>query len=332
MNLDAILENSISIILYLQSLGDGIVWIMKLFTFLGNEEFYLILFPILFWCVDSRLGFRAGLILLLSGAVNSYFKWIFRLPRPYWINNEVVAYTSETSFGAPSGHSQNAVSMWGLIAASMRKLWVWGSAIFLILMIGLSRMVLGVHFLLDVITGWTIGIILLWVFLRVEPPIHKWLTDKTLSLKMLFSFLVSIGLIMFAILILWTLSYWNVPNLWVQNAYSATPEATPIDPLTISGVISNAGVLFGISVGYIIMNQLGGFNSQGNIPQQILKYTIGIIGVLVIWLGLDFIFPEGKTVIVFIFRYIRYGLAGIWISLGAPWVFVKMKLAEPARS
>jgi hypothetical protein len=35
--------------------------------------------------------------------------------------------------------------------------------------------------------------------------------------------------------------------------------------------------------------------------------------------------------IAFIFRYVRYGLAGFWISLGAPWIFVKAKLSQPAQ-
>lgn len=332
MNPGLILESSIPYILYLQSLGEGFVGIMKLFTFFGNEEFYLILFPLLFWCVDSRLGFRAGMILLLSGCVNSYFKWILRFPRPYWINNEVIAYTSETSFGAPSGHSQNAVAMWGLIAANIRKPWAWATAAFLIFMIGLSRIVLGVHFVADVIIGWIVGAIILWVFLRLEPLVNKWVADKSLGIKVGISFLGSIGLIFTAILILWSLSFWEVPLLWIQNARLASPDAELISPLALSSVISNAAVLFGVSAGYAIMNQLGGFSTHGKISQQVFKYIIGIIGVLVLWMGLDFIFPDGETIIPFIFRYTRYGLVGLWISLGAPWVFVKLKFSVSANN
>lgn len=331
MNLDGILGSSIPFILSLQSLGEGFVATMKLFTFLGNEEFYFILFPILFWCVDSRLGLRAGLILLLSGCINSYFKWIFRLPRPYWTNGEVIAHTSETSFGAPSGHSQNAVAMWGLIAASINKTWAWVAAIFIIFMIGVSRMILGVHFLLDVITGWVIGAILLWVFLRLEPNVCKWVENKSLGVKVGISFLASIGLIAIGALILSALSFWEIPGFWIQNALLATPDAEPINPLAISGVVSNAAVFFGVSAGYVIMNQMGGFNTKGKISQQVLKYFIGIIGVLVVWRGLDIIFPEGEEILALVFRYIRYGLAGIWISLGAPWVFVRIKLSESAQ-
>lgn len=330
MNLDEILGNSIPFILSLQSFGEGFVVIMKLFTFLGNEEFYFILFPILFWCVDSRLGLRAGLILLLSGCVNSYFKWIFRLPRPYWSNRKVIAYTSEKSFGAPSGHSQNAVAMWGLIAASINKPWAWVASIFLIFMIGFSRMVLGVHFMLDVILGWIIGVIILWVFLRLEPIVGKWIEGKSLEVKVGLSFLSSLGLVVVGALILSALSYWEVPDLWVQNALQATHDAEPIEPLVISGVVSNAAVFFGVSAGYVIMNQMGGFNTKGKFSQQVLKYIIGIFGVLVIWMGLDVIFPDGEEILALIFRYIRYGLSGIWISLGAPWLFVRIKLSETA--
>jgi membrane-associated phospholipid phosphatase len=331
MNLEGILGSSIPFILSLQSLGEGFVATMKLFTFLGNEEFYFILFPILFWCVDSRLGLRAGLILLLSGCINSYFKWIFRLPRPYWTNGEVIAHTSETSCGAPSGHSQNAVAMWGLIAASINKTWAWVAAIFIIFMIGVSRMILGVHFLLDVITGWVIGAILLWVFLRLEPNVCKWVENKSLGVKVGISFLASIGLIAIGALILSALSFWEIPGFWIQNALLATPDGEPIKPLAISGVVSNAAVFFGVSAGYVIMNQMGGFNTKGKISQQVLKYFIGIIGVLVVWRGLDIIFPEGEEILALVFRYIRYGLAGIWISLGAPWVFVRIKLSESAQ-
>jgi membrane-associated phospholipid phosphatase len=330
MDLDTILESSIPLILWLQSLGEGFASFMKVFTFMGYENFYLILFPILYWCFDEKLGFRAGIILLLSGCINTYFKWIFHLPRPYWIDTEVVPKAPETSFGAPSGHAQNAVAVWGLIAASLKKPWAWAIAIFLIFMIGFSRLVLGVHFLLDVILGWLIGTILLWTFLKFEKPVGNWLTPKSLGMKIGFTFAASLGLIILGLLINWGFKTWELPSIWVENAIAAAPDH-PIAPLARSGVISNAAVLFGLGTGYILMNTVGGFSTQGTAIQQLLKYIIGIVGVLAIWMGLDFIFPEGETLVAFVFRYIRYGLAGLWISLGAPWIFIKAKLSQPVQ-
>ena len=328
--METLLEGSIPLILYLQGLGEGFTSVMKIFTFMGNENFYLLLFPILYWWYNEKLGFRAGIILLLSGTINTYFKWIFHLPRPYWVSTKVTAGAPETSFGAPSGHAQNAVAVWGLIAASLRKPWVWALSFFLIFMIGLSRLVLGVHFLLDVLLGWLIGALLLWAFLVLEKPFEKWVVQKSLWVKILIAFLASLGLIFLGAVIKSAFQTWELPRLWVENAIFAAPE-DPINPLSLSGVISNAAVLFGLGAGYVIMNARGGFNPKGKISQHLLKYVIGILGVLVIWMGLDFIFPEGETIVAYIFRYIRYGLAGLWISLGAPWIFVKAKLAEPAQ-
>jgi hypothetical protein len=303
---------------------------MKVFTFMGYENFYLILFPIVYWWVDEKLGFRAGIILLLSGCINTYFKWIFHLPRPYWVDTEIIPKAPETSFGAPSGHAQNAVAVWGLIAASMKKPWAWAIAIFLMFMIGFSRLVLGVHFLLDVILGWLIGAILLWSFLKFEKPFQNWAASKSLGTKIGFTFTASLALILLSFLFRFAFQAWELPSLWVDNAAAASPD-DPIAPLALSGVISNAAILFGLGTGFVIMNTLGGFSTKGTVIQQIAKYVIGILGVLIIWMGLDYIFPEGEFLIAFVFRYIRYGLAGIWISLGAPWIFVKTKLSQPAQ-
>lgn len=328
--METLLEGSIPFILYLQGLGEGFASVMKIFTFMGNENFYLFLFPILYWWHDEKLGFRAGLILLLSGTINTYFKWIFHLPRPYWVNTDVTAGAPETSFGAPSGHAQNAVAVWGLVADGLRKPWAWPVAFLLIFMIGFSRLVLGVHFLLDVLLGWLIGAILLWSFLRLEKPIGKWMHDKSLSIKILFAFCVSLGLILLGVLIQSAFQTWELPILWVENSTLAAPDE-PINPMSLSGVITNAATIFGLSTGYILMNLMGGFKPKGKAVHQVLKYIIGMIGVLTFWMGLKYVFPEGETVVAYIFRYFRYGLVGLWISFGAPWIFVKTKLAEPAK-
>ncbi|MBK8780902.1 MAG: hypothetical protein IPO22_03685 [Anaerolineales bacterium] len=48
------------------------------------------------------------------------------------MSSHVRALWSETSFGIPSGHAQNAMSVWGIIAAYRKQTWVWVAAIFLI--------------------------------------------------------------------------------------------------------------------------------------------------------------------------------------------------------
>lgn len=64
----------------------------------------------------------------------------------------------------PSGHSMTAVVLWGtlvLIALPAvrrsARLWLVGCAVALVVVIGFTRLALGVHFLSDVLAGWALG-------------------------------------------------------------------------------------------------------------------------------------------------------------------------------
>jgi hypothetical protein len=102
-------------------------------------------------------------------------KLAFHLPRPYWIDRRVLALAAESSYGLPSGHAQDAVAIWGFVAAQLRRPWAWAAALVLVLLISLSRVYLGVHFPTDVLGGWVSGGILLFAFVRWEQPVTAWL-------------------------------------------------------------------------------------------------------------------------------------------------------------
>jgi hypothetical protein len=55
--------------------------------------------------INSRLGFRIAVMLLLSNGISTFFKLIFLAPRPYWFDARIHAYSTESSFGIPSGHA-----------------------------------------------------------------------------------------------------------------------------------------------------------------------------------------------------------------------------------
>jgi hypothetical protein len=269
-----------------------------------------------------------GVYLSLSAGINAILKIAFHSPRPYWYDPRVIAYSTEPSFGAPSGHAQNAVVVWGSLAASIGKAWAWVAAILLCLVIGLSRVYLGVHFPSDVLAGWLIGAVLLWVFLKYEPDVVRWLKKHNLTSQLVVVFLASLLLIALAVVARLALSGWDIPAEWVENARAANPAADPIDPLAFSGIISNAAVFFGLSAGGIWINSRGGFGVHGAWWQLLLRYIVGLLGVLILWFGLGQILPDGEQILHFILRYIRYALVGFWVSGLAPMLFIRMNLAE----
>ena len=170
-------------LVWLQSFSnDWLEAFFRFFTLLGNEEFYLVVAPILFWCVNTTIGIRMGLVLMLSSSLNSILKLSLAYPRPYWVDERVTAYAAETSFGLPSGHAQNAASVWGLLAAFARKPALKWALIALLILIGLSRLYLGVHFATDVLLGWALGGLLVWAVLRLEKPLTAWLSRFSLAM------------------------------------------------------------------------------------------------------------------------------------------------------
>jgi membrane-associated phospholipid phosphatase len=154
--MDNLLNLGIAIVLWLQSLGLWLAGPMKFFTSLGYEQFYILVAPILIWCIDPALGLRVGLAVMLSSGINGFLKLAFHAPRPYWYDERILPLGSETNFGAPSSHAQNSVVFWGLIAHGLKRGWFWLVAVIMILMISLSRIYLGVHFPSDVVIGWLV--------------------------------------------------------------------------------------------------------------------------------------------------------------------------------
>jgi membrane-associated phospholipid phosphatase len=312
------LEWGVPIITWLQGLGDVLLSPMEFFTFLGTEEFYLLIMPAILWCWDARLGFRIGLILLTSDGINGFFKISFGQPRPYWVSDEVNALSAETSFGLPSGHSQTAVAVWGRMAAWIRQKWAYVVLGLLIFLISISRLYLGVHFPTDVLLGWTVGGLLLWAFLRYEEPLRARLASTKVTTQIFIAFLASIVLILLGFVALAIGP--TPPSEWIQAASTADEVA---NPRSIEGMISTAGALFGLGAGGAMLFAWDGFKASGAWWRRLLRYLVGVVGVAVIYFGLKAVFPDGVQVL----RYLRYALVAFWMAYLAPRTFVALRLA-----
>ncbi len=321
----------ISFILFLQGLGTWLTGPMQTITALGYGEFYLIIAPAFLWCIDAQIGLHMGIYLMISGGINDCLKFLFHQPRPYWIDRRVHAFSTDAAFGFPSGHSQNAVVLWGTLAAFLHRHSAWIAAMLLAFLIGLSRLYLGVHFPTDVLAGWLAGALVLYALLRSEPVLLAWLKPQSRLRQVGWAFAGSILLILAGVLIRLALVNWEIPASWAQNAAAAMPDSNPITPFALGGLVASAATFFGLAAGAIWLAPRGGYRADGTWEQRLLRYPVGLIGIAVCWLGLGLLIPHGEDIISMILRYIRYGLVGFWVSGLAPWFFYRLKLAQPNR-
>ncbi|MFL6766199.1 MAG: phosphatase PAP2 family protein [Sphingomicrobium sp.] len=116
----------------------------------------------------GRLGLALLLIALIGRGLSEAQKyWIARV-RPDLEPHLVIVKTS--SF--PSGHAASSMIFYVALALALtaHTRWKWAAAagaVLLSLLIGTSRVMLGVHWPSDVIGGWAFG--LLWVLLTLRP-------------------------------------------------------------------------------------------------------------------------------------------------------------------
>lgn len=153
----------------------------KIITNFGSALiFILITIALLIICKNKKYSIYIGINLLLSFTINYGFKILFRRDRPIDIN-----LIEEIGYSFPSGHTTVSTAFYGFIiyliykstiSKKIKKILIPIISI-LILLIGISRIYLGVHYATDVLASYTLSIIYLLLFIKYT-HINKTITIK----------------------------------------------------------------------------------------------------------------------------------------------------------
>ena len=172
----------IEILLALQNFREGagafLTEFLQKMTFLGELTTVLVIMAIIYWSVDKELG--TYLLMGWSGnrLVNGMLKITVCAYRPWIRDARIVPYgnsmTTATGYSFPSGHTMNASTVYGGITvrndkpAALRVLLV-----FVVLLVGFSRLFLGVHTPQDVLVGMAAGLPVMWLVFKMM----KWVDN-----------------------------------------------------------------------------------------------------------------------------------------------------------
>jgi len=150
---------------------DPVTYFFKTITMTCSTWFVMLVTAIIMiFSKNKKKTFYIGLNVVLCFLLNQAFKMIFTRDRPVGIN-----LINENGYSFPSGHSMMSVAFYGFLAymylhskrSKKNRLLVIISFILLVLLIGISRIYLGVHFASDVLAGFALALAYLILFVTI---------------------------------------------------------------------------------------------------------------------------------------------------------------------
>jgi membrane-associated phospholipid phosphatase len=276
----------------LPGLDDFFFWVSQL----GGEVFYIVALLTIYWTVSKREGILVSYILLFSVITNFWLKIAIAKDRPpssYWHVN-----ANPPNYSTPSGHSQNSATLYGWFTYRVRKWWMALISIVLTLLVGISRIYIGVHYLEDVLLGWGIGIATVVVIAYLEKPLSQFFSRYRTEHLLLVLMVLGFAMTLIA---------------------SVIPQP-PNDNFGAYG-----GLTIGFALGLILEERFVNFSTKsydGKKWRLAARVAIGLVLVILVMAGLLPILPT-EQIWLRTLRYCLIALIGVFLW---PLIFTKAKL------
>jgi membrane-associated phospholipid phosphatase len=287
---------------------------------LGLEEFYLAVLPMIYWSINKKAGRAVAYIFLLGNVFNNMLKHGLREPRPFWLDPTLERFT-DYGYGIPSGHTQFTTTIYLFIATWVKRRWVWFLAILMVILMPLSRIYLGSHFVQDVVAGFLLGLLVLIGYLVWQRRYMAKFEKRIMGQRLLTAVAIPVALTAVYLIIRLIIGEPNTNVAWAS--YIPVAELDSLE-----GMVTAVATVLGAGIGLVLERSRIRFLVDGPIWQRAVRYLLGIVVAGAIWAGLGQLFPDDPLWLALPLRLLRYALLTLWVTYYAPWLFVKIKLAQ----
>ena len=277
-----------------QSIFD-VFWIMA--SFLGEATFFIIIACFTYWCLNKRQAMILLIAYFSSKSINLGLKELCKMSRPIMedgirfveVDNIFISTKDLAStYSFPSAHAMLASTSFFSLGFYLKNKKVWLCAIIFTILVCLSRVYLGVSFIIDVSIGALLGIILAYFIYR------------------LFMLIKEKDLIVYIIMAIGSLIYLIF--------------AKSIEEYSLIGAI------IGFVVGAIIERKFINFSNEVSLLwKKVLRIVLGLVLIFSSIIGLKYLFNLIDEEIM-IFHSIRYFIVSIIGVVVYPLIFKKINL------
>jgi len=256
----------IKIVEFIQSFGnkffDGFFWLI---TKMGEETFFLFVLLMIYISYSKNYAFKYSIYYITSVGINNLIKLVFARPRPFQASNSIICKLRASGYSFPSGHSQGYFfcSTMGMLEIHNKnnnkrfKISIMISLSIIGVLVMISRMYLGQHYLSDVLTGLSLGLALPFVFDSIINFVPKNIREK-FTPKFLFLALGLVTTIVFLILLGFDL-YFNFASRKVYKFL---------------------GVFMAMSIGYFVDKKFIHYKENQGFLIGLLKFVISSIVII----------------------------------------------------
>lgn len=151
-----------------RTLGEFGGTLARFFTLFGEEMILIAILGFIYWCWNKEYGKIIGVNIVTGICASILLKNVVLRKRPYMVHDNIkclkpindnadASDISAQGYSFPSTHSTNSACVYTTLPFMFRHKIFKILAVILPLIVGLSRIMLGMHYPTDVLVGWGLG-------------------------------------------------------------------------------------------------------------------------------------------------------------------------------